>query len=168
MSQQLTESDRAVLTQLLALKLSKKEIAARQNKPALPCFAKMNRNSGRSATWPSKPSNGQRYDDRCRGGPPNRATRGPRISLSAVGAVLVARSYCSWQRGTNEHTNGLVRQYLAKGTDLTAYSHLKMAAIQSSLNDRPRKRLGYLTPHEVSPKTPPAAVSQLEFETAQY
>ena len=63
--------------------------------------------------------------------------------------IYFARPYCAWQRGTNENTNGLVRQYLPKGTDLTAYSHHEVAAIQSSLNDRPRKRLGYLTPREV-------------------
>ena len=63
--------------------------------------------------------------------------------------IYFARPYCAWQRGTNENTNGLVRQYLPKGTDLTAYSHHEVAAIQTSLNDRPRKRLGYLTPHEV-------------------
>ena len=63
--------------------------------------------------------------------------------------IYFAKPYCAWQRGTNENTNGLVRQYLPKGTDLTAYSHHEVAAIQSSLNDRPRKRLGYLTPREV-------------------
>jgi transposase, IS30 family len=63
--------------------------------------------------------------------------------------IYFAQPYCAWQRGTNENTNGLVRQYLPKGTDLTAYSHREVAAIQSSLNDRPRKRLGYLTPREV-------------------
>ena len=63
--------------------------------------------------------------------------------------IFFAQPYCSWQRGTNENTNGLVRQFLPKGTDLTAYSHHEVAAIQSSLNDRPRKRLGYLTPREV-------------------
>ena len=61
-------------------------------------------------------------------------------------SIYFAKPYCAWQRGTNENTNGLVRQYLPKGTDLTAYSHHEVAAIQSSLNDRPRKRLGYLTP----------------------
>jgi IS30 family transposase len=67
-------------------------------------------------------------------------------------SIYFAKPYCAWQRGTNEHTNGLVRQYLPKGTDLTAYSHHEVAAIQSSLNDRPRKRLGYLTPREVLAK----------------
>src|SRR5262245_46619374 len=66
--------------------------------------------------------------------------------------IYFAKPYCAWQRGTNENTNGLVRQYLPKGTDLMAYSHHEVAAIQSSLNDRPRKRLGYLTPREVLTK----------------
>ena len=64
-------------------------------------------------------------------------------------SIYFARPYCAWQRGTNENTNGLVRHYLPKGTDLTAYSHHEVAAIQHSLNDRPRKRLGYLTPREI-------------------
>lgn len=66
--------------------------------------------------------------------------------------IYFAQPYCSWQRGTNENTNGLVRQYLPKGTDLTAYSHREVAAIQNSLNDRPRKRLSYRTPSEVLTK----------------
>lgn len=66
--------------------------------------------------------------------------------------IYFAKPYCAWQRGTNENTNGLVRQYLPKGTDITAYSHCDVAAIASSLNDRPRKRLGYLTPREVLTK----------------
>ena len=73
------------------------------------------------------------------------------VAATAMG-VYFAQPYCAWQRGTNENTNGLVRQYLPKGTDLTAYSHQEVAAIQTSLNDRPRKRLGYLTPREVLAK----------------
>jgi len=63
--------------------------------------------------------------------------------------VFFAHAYAAWERGTNENTNGLVRQYVPKGTDFTATSHRAVAAIQSSLNDRPRKRLGYRTPREV-------------------
>jgi IS30 family transposase len=62
--------------------------------------------------------------------------------------VYFAQPYAAWQRGTNENTNGLVRQYVPKGTDLKATSHRAVAAIESSLNDRPRKRLGYRTPRE--------------------
>jgi IS30 family transposase len=67
--------------------------------------------------------------------------------------------------GTHENTNGLVWQYLPKGDDLTAYSHDEMTAIQSSLNDRPRKRLDYLTPAKSSPSSA-RQVSHLKIKTA--
>jgi transposase, IS30 family len=72
-----------------------------------------------------------------------------RLSEATGLAIYFARPYAAWQRGTNENTNGLVRQYVPKGTDLKATSHRAVAAIESSLNDRPRKRLGYRTPREV-------------------
>lgn len=58
-------------------------------------------------------------------------------------------AYHSWEKGTVENTIGLVREYLPKGTDLTNVSQQELMVIGSSLNDRPRKRLGYLTPNEV-------------------
>lgn len=56
--------------------------------------------------------------------------------------------YSSWQRGTNENTNGLVRQYLPKGSSLRDLSYEELDDIVAELNDRPRKCLGYNTPRE--------------------
>jgi len=60
-----------------------------------------------------------------------------------------ADPYAAWQRGTNENTNGLIRQYLPKTRDLTTVTGAEIRKIENRLNLRPRKCLGYLTPHEV-------------------
>lgn len=60
-----------------------------------------------------------------------------------------ANPYHSWERGLNEHTNGLIRQYLPKQTDFTKVKRREIREIQNRLNNRPRKSLGYKTPSEV-------------------
>jgi transposase, IS30 family len=67
-------------------------------------------------------------------------------------AVYFADPYSPWQRGSNENTNGLLREYLPKGTDLNAWTPAQLQAIADELNDRPRKRLGYYTPREALAK----------------
>jgi transposase, IS30 family len=63
--------------------------------------------------------------------------------------IFFAHPYCAWQRGTNENTNGLIRQFFPKGTDLASVPPARIAKVQQLLNNRPRKRLGYRTPREV-------------------
>jgi len=63
-----------------------------------------------------------------------------------------AHPYCSGERGTNENTNGLVRDYFPKKTDFKTITDGELQAVENLLNNRPRKRLGWLTPLEVFSK----------------
>jgi IS30 family transposase len=75
--------------------------------------------------------------------------RHARVTAALGLAVYFAAPRRPWQRGTNENTNGLLRQYFPKGTDFAAVTRRRVARVEALLNDRPRKRLGYRTPGEV-------------------
>jgi len=71
------------------------------------------------------------------------------LALEALLRIFFAKPYSAWQRGTNENTNGLIRQFFPKRTDLASIPEHRFTKVQQLLNDRPRKRLGYRTPNEV-------------------
>lgn len=62
--------------------------------------------------------------------------------------IYFAHPYAAWERGTNENTNGLLRQYIPKGSDLRNLTQKDLNAIVRTLNNRPRKQLGFRTPEE--------------------
>jgi len=62
--------------------------------------------------------------------------------------AFFAHQYHSWERGTNENTNGLIRDYFPKKTDFTMISEKELVYVECELNSRPRKRLGWRTPYE--------------------
>ena len=72
-----------------------------------------------------------------------------RVARRLGAGFYFAKPYHAWERGLNENTNGLVRQYFPKGTSFARVTSAAVAKVQNKLNSRPRKVLGYKTPNEV-------------------
>ena len=76
-----------------------------------------------------------------------------RFTLATDIQVYFCDPRSPWQRGSNENTNGLLRQYMPKGIDISSYSQAKLNAVARQLNERPRKTLGFKTPAEMFSQT---------------
>jgi len=72
------------------------------------------------------------------------------ISAALQAPIYFSHPYAAWERGLNENTNGLVRQYFPKKSDFRNITDAEVQRVEDLLNDRPRKTLGYRTPNEVS------------------
>ena len=75
--------------------------------------------------------------------------RHEKISLALNAQVYFAHPYHSWERGLNENTNGLIRQYFPKKFDFRNVTEKEIEYVSNKLNNRPRKTLGFATPNEI-------------------
>jgi IS30 family transposase len=85
-------------------------------------------------------------------------TNHQQIASQLEAETYFAHPYAPWERGTNENTNGLIRQYLPKGTDLANITREELVFIENRLNHRPRKCLGFSTPAMVFSQQPSVAL----------
>lgn len=72
-----------------------------------------------------------------------------RVAKALQARVYFAHPYCAWERGANENTNGLLRQYFPKGTNFKTITQAKIRRAENRLNDRPRKSLDFRSQNEV-------------------
>jgi IS30 family transposase len=75
--------------------------------------------------------------------------RHQRIAAALDAKIFFATPYHAWERGLNENTNGLIRDFFPKGTDFTTITSVQVARVERLLNSRPRKSLGFRSPNEV-------------------
>jgi len=87
------------------------------------------------------------------------------ISKELNADFYFAHPYSSWERGTNENTNGLLRRFFPKGTDFDKVSQENIEEVVEKLNNRPRKCLGFRTPNEVFWKIKTVALTYLNVWT---
>ena len=73
---------------------------------------------------------------------------GPALQESLGAPIYFCQARCPWQRGTNENTNGLLREYFPKRTPLDGTNPTRTQQVHNQLKQRPRKRLGWKTPEE--------------------
>ena len=78
----------------------------------------------------------------------NEMSKHREITIATGLPIYFCDPHSPWQRGTNENTNGLLRQYFPKGSDLSVHSAIDLDWVATELNDRPRKRLGFSKPIE--------------------
>ena len=85
--------------------------------------------------------------------------RHQQIASTLKADFYFAHPYASWERGLNENTNGLVRQYFPKGSDFSSITDEAVEEVMQRLNHRPRKTLGFTTPHQVFYELPSVALT---------
>jgi IS30 family transposase len=117
----------------------------RKNGPALAGYGAMTMKNALAATITTLPEQLRRSLTWDRG---KELSQHAQFTVETGLPVYLADPHSPWQRGSNENTNGLLRQYFPKGTDLARWSAEEINAVAHALNTRPRKTLGWKTPAE--------------------